>query len=82
MTGEVLSGQVLSADIRIGATTPCRCRKADATSPMGQSHTQAFLEATQAEVDPQRHARRATPTRAGLMIGTVTRIQADAPNRS
>ena len=43
--------QVLDADVRKGANTPYRWWKADATSPQGQSHAEAFLEATQAGGD-------------------------------
>ncbi|MCQ3938576.1 MAG: hypothetical protein DPW18_16235 [Chloroflexi bacterium] len=43
--------QVLGADVRKGANTPYHWRRADATSPQGQSHAEAFLKATQAGGD-------------------------------
>lgn len=43
--------QVLGADVRKGAKTPYHWWRADATSPQGQSHAQAFLEATQTGSD-------------------------------
>ena len=59
-------GQVLGADIRKGANTPCHWWRADATSPLGQGDAQAFLEATQTGSDTRTDALprpRATPTR-------------------